>query len=123
MHWAERWIGHPYADLGRGPAAYDCLGLFLAVQQAEFGRNLPYGLVPLGPEEGVEQARRRADWVAVDVAQPGDAVLMHRGHGWHIGTAIDNERMLHAIAPQSVIEPFRSAKWGQRLEGIYTYAG
>ena len=47
MHWSERWLGKPYAVLGRGPDAFDCLGLFMAVQNAEFGLSLDYGLAPL----------------------------------------------------------------------------
>lgn len=120
--WAEGWIGLPYAPLGRGPGAYDCLGLFLAVQRAEFGLELSYGLVAQGPAELAAHRRYIADWVRVEQACPGDAVLMRRGRGWHIGCALDDRRMLHAVDPGSVIEPFRSRKWGKRLEGIYRHA-
>ncbi|MBL6427349.1 MAG: C40 family peptidase [Maritimibacter sp.] len=121
MHWSERWLGKPYAVLGRGPDAFDCLGLFMAVQNAEFGLSLDYGLVPKGPEEESVRARHASGWQRVDVATEGCAVLMQRGRGWHIGVAIDASRMLHAARPASVIESFLGPKWGRRLEGVYAY--
>lgn len=121
MHWAERWIGRPYEALGRGPETFDCLGLFMAVQNAEFGLSLDYGLVPLGPAEETARATHIAAWRRVGVARAGDAVLIRHGRGWHVGVALDNRVMLHCTEPASVIEPFRAPKWGKRLEGVYTY--
>lgn len=121
MHWSERWIGHPYEALGRGPDRFDCLGLFLAVQAAEFGRDLDYGLVPIGPAEEETRALHAPSWRRVEVARAGDAVLATHGRGWHVGVALDNRVMLHCTEPASVIEPFRSPRWGKRLEGVYTY--
>ena len=40
--WTDAWIGIPYQDLGRGPDAYDCLGLFLAVQRVRHNRVIFY---------------------------------------------------------------------------------
>ena len=121
MSWVERWIGLPYAPLGRGSPGYDCLGLFMAVQAAEFGRRLDYGLVELGAEEGAAVARHIGEWQRVAVARTGDAVLMCRGAGWHVGVALDDTRMLHAEAPASAIDMFRTRKWGKRLDGIYRF--
>lgn len=120
LGWTDAWIGLPYAPLGRGPA-YDCLGLFMAVQREEFGRRLDYGLVEIGAAEGVAVARHIGAWRRVVVARLGDAVLMRRGQGWHVGIALDNETMLHAEAPASSIDTFRARKWGKRLEGIYRF--
>lgn len=127
MHWTTKWLGKPYAPLGRGPEVYDCLGLFLAIQAEEFGRALDYGLVPLGPAE--ESARQRhivPEWHKVDEAREGDMILMRRGGGWHVGTALNNTQMLHATQPASAIEAFRTGKWGRRLsgdgpQGVYRY--
>ena len=121
MSWTDVWIGLPYAPLGRGPGGYDCLGLFMAVQRAEFGRRLDYGLVEMGAEEGEAVARHIGDWRQVEAARKGDAVLMRRGPGWHVGIALDDARMLHADAPASSIDTFRARKWGRRLEGIYRF--
>ncbi|MGB0661333.1 MAG: NlpC/P60 family protein [Mangrovicoccus sp.] len=124
--WTDEWIGLPYQSLGRGPESYDCLGLFLAVQRARYGRILPDPLCTMS-----EAARRRIVdasmplWRRVDHAQEGDAVLFRvRGMVLHVGLALGPQLMLHVEdEAASVIEDFASVTWGQRLEGIYTYAG
>jgi cell wall-associated NlpC family hydrolase len=93
----------------------------MAVQRAEFGRDLDYGMVEIGAAEGAAVARHIGAWRRVDVARPGDAVLMRRGPGWHVGVALDDTRMLHAEAPASAIDTFRARKWGKRLDGIYRF--
>lgn len=120
-HWTDRWLGIPYVPLGRGAEGYDCLGLFMAVQKVEFGLWLNYGLVEIGAAEGDAVARHIGEWRRVETARPGDAVLMRRGAGWHVGVALDDTRMLHAEAPASVIDTYRSSKWGRRLDGIYRF--
>jgi len=124
MHWSTEWIGLPYAEFGRGPSSYDCLGLFMAVQREVFGVYLPFGLVQLGDEENEAHAEFVSTWRRLgrdEPAQEGDAVLMRRGRGWHVGVAVDNHRMLHADCRASVIEPFRAGKWGSRLDGVYRH--
>lgn len=93
----------------------------MAVMRDEFGRWLDYGLVEIGASEGEAVARHIGDWQPVDVARSGDAVLMRRGAGWHVGVALDDTRMLHAERPSSAIDTFRARKWGKRLEGIYRF--
>lgn len=121
MSWTDRWLGIPYVPLGRGAAGYDCLGLFMAVQAEVFGRVLDYGLVEIGAEEGAAVARHIGAWERVETARMGDAVLMRRGPGWHVGVALDDTRMLHAEAPASAIDTFRARKWGKRLDGVYRF--
>ena len=41
MHWATHYIGRPWHAGARGPEAFDCWGLFLAIQRGHFGRDLP----------------------------------------------------------------------------------
>jgi len=131
--WTDDWLGLPYEPLGRGPK-YDCLGLFLAVQAARFGRRMPYGLVHMGAAEETARARYIVDWQPVEkwergarrmakagAVREGDAVLMRRGRGWHLGIALDETRMLHGDEPASSIADYRSGRWGRRLEGIYRY--
>lgn len=40
-HWAAEYIGRPWHAGARGPQAFDCWGLFLAIQRDHFGRDLP----------------------------------------------------------------------------------
>ncbi|MBU3262057.1 peptidoglycan endopeptidase [Roseovarius sp. PS-C2] len=124
--WSDAWIGLPYAELGRGPA-YDCLGLFLALQEARQGRVLP------DPACTATQAHRsgvvdahKPGWARVDTAQEGDALLIRMmGRVLHVAYAINAREMLHtdADAGSSTIENFRSTRWRGRVEGIYRYAG
>jgi len=41
LHWAAEFIGRPWHAGARGPDAFDCWGLFLAIQREHFGRDLP----------------------------------------------------------------------------------
>ncbi len=41
VHWATHYIGLPWHAGARGPEAFDCWGLFLAIQRDHFGRELP----------------------------------------------------------------------------------
>lgn len=123
--WVNDWIGLPYADLGRGPEAFDCLGLFLALQRVRFGREIP------DPACSVEQAvrrgvveARRSDVIRVAQAQEGDALLFYaHGRPLHLGFALNNQDMLHidSIAG-SRVERWRAAAWLGKLEGIYRFA-
>jgi len=92
------------------------------VQAAQFGRALPYGLVPLGAAETAALGDYGAEGWEGDVAREGDAVLMRRGRGWHIGVALDDRMMLHADRPASLIEDYRCGRWGTRLDGVYRFA-
>jgi cell wall-associated NlpC family hydrolase len=85
-----KWVGLAYAELGRGPEAYDCLGLFLALQRDVMGRDLPdpYCLMTEARGAGLIDAQRPR-WTPVAEAQLGDAMLFHAGRAWHIGFAPD----------------------------------
>ena len=123
--WTDAWIGIPYQDLGRGPDAYDCLGLFLALQRVRHSR------VIFDPLCSVQKAARqnlvdrvRPQWCAVSTASEGSAVLFRvRGLVLHVGYALDGRRMLHTSRDtgESVIEDFTALQWGDRREGLYDY--
>ncbi|MEN9059995.1 hypothetical protein [Ponticoccus litoralis] len=74
--WTDDWIGLPYAERGRGPEAFDCLGLWLALQRARFGREIP------DPDCTMQAALKRSvvdglrpQFDRVDAAEEGDALL------------------------------------------------
>ena len=123
--WASEWVGLPHEKMGRGPAAYDCLGLFLALHRARFGRIIP------DPGCTMEQATRertaealRPLWDRVEPREvaEGDALLFRvRGHILHVGYALDRRDMLHS-EHGSLIERWDSTRWRGRLEGCYRYA-
>ncbi|APZ53753.1 NlpC/P60 family protein [Salipiger abyssi] len=120
--WSDDWIGLPYAERGRGPDAYDCLGLFLTLHRARFGRDLP------DPGCTIREAVREdavqiylPRYERVSVAQEGDALLFRMAERpLHLGFALDSDDMLHidAIA-ESRVERWSRASWLSKLEGIY----
>lgn len=124
-NWSDHWIGLPYEELGRGPEAFDCLGLFLALQRARFGRVIadPNCSVSEAVRRGVVDTYRR-DVDRVSRAQEGDALLfLSAGRPLHLGYALDDQDMLHIdrIAG-SRIERWRGGRWLGKLEGIYRFA-
>lgn len=125
MHWTDDWIGRRYQQRGRGPA-YDCLGLFLALQRARMGRDLPDP--SCSPAEalraGLVAAHTGAsgDWREVQRAQEGDALLFRLlGRPLHIAFAVDARQMLHieTDGAGSCVEDFTGPRWWPNLEGIY----
>jgi cell wall-associated NlpC family hydrolase len=125
--WSDAWVGLPYAELGRGPRTYDCLGLFLALQRARRGRDLPDPACR--PAEAVRRGvvdRERPRWRRVEAAREGDALLFReRGRALHVAYALSDREMLHTEASlgASAIEAWRTTRWLCRLEGVYRHAG
>ena len=122
---SDDWVGLPYAELARGPDAYDCLGLFLALHRARFGRDLPDPGCTIREavrEDAVDTYRPRYE--RVSTAQEGDALLFRMaGRPLHLGYALDNTDMLHIDAvADSRVECWRRASWLGKLEGIYRIA-
>ena len=125
--WSDAWVGLPYRALGRGPEAYDCLGLFVTLQRMRHGREVfdPMCTAAQALRRGFA-AQEKPNWRAVDRAQEGDALLFKvRGMELHVGYALDARLMLHTDQDvgESMMEDYRSPRWGDRLEGIYTYVG
>jgi cell wall-associated NlpC family hydrolase len=124
--WTDDWIGIPYRELGRGPEAYDCLGLFLALQRQRHGRNLHDPLCSMSEAVRRQVAQENSDmWRKVDTAREGDAVLIYvTGRALHVGYALDDRSMLHVETDVgAVIEEFTGLGFAARLEGVYRYAG
>lgn len=123
--WTDDWVGLPHEPLGRGPDAYDCLGLFLALQRERHGRALFDPLCRIDEAARARLSNRyRPEWQRVGAAVEGAAVLfLVRGQALHVGYALGPNLMLHSSgeAGQSIVEDFTSSAWGARLEGIYVY--
>lgn len=124
--WTDDWIGIPWAELGRGPDDYDCLGLFLALQKVRHGRALqdPCCTATEALRRSVVD-RERHRWTRVENPQEGDALMFRvRGHALHIAYALPGRMMLHSSAEigESAVECMDGALWSNRLEGIYRYA-
>lgn len=127
MAWTDDWIGLPYEQLGRGPETYDCLGLFLALQRARFGRDLfdPMCTAAMALRRSVVEAQKESWREAVRVEE-GRAILFRTaGRPLHVAYAVDNRRMLHTSQETgaSVLEDIATSYSFRRIEGIYEHVG
>lgn len=118
----KSFVGTPYRDGGRGPDAYDCLGLFLAVQRECFGRDLPDPAV-LPWDTGHDDAHHllRNEAQEVTRIQAGDALLYRMTHDYlHVATAISARDMIHTSKGVGcTIEPISAPRWRARFIGAY----
>ena len=120
-------IGKPFAHGGRGPSAYDCVGLADEVlrrmgvclpahlsDEAELHRQLAAG-------GALEEGRRIAG------PEMGAVVLLRSPHptGRHIGIMVDPFLMLHCSedAGSVVRQPLAQCFWGRRVVGFYRVLG
>ena len=110
LHWAAHYIGLPWRAGARGPQAYDCWGLFLAIQCAQFGRQLPE--IPVDATDlraiaGTFKSHpERQHWALVTVPSTGDAVLMrHSKFPSHVGIwlDVDGGGVLHCVRGEGVV--------------------
>lgn len=123
-------IGLPWLAGARGPEAYDCWGLFLAVQRQHFGRDLPQIPIDALNLRAVLDAfhghPERQRWQPVRTAEEGDAVLMRQSrYPVHIGVwlDIDGGGVLHAVRHAGVVFQTLAAldAHGWRIEGYYRF--
>lgn len=123
-HWANDYIGKPWARGQAGPGAFDCWGLVRAVQAAHFGRQLP--AMPMVTGTVLETAwlmsahAERARWVAVDAPAQGDiALLAGARHPSHCGLwlDVDGGALLHSAEKWGVcfhsLAMLKAAGWGR----------
>lgn len=114
-------IGKPFAEGGRGPSEYDCLGLALEFQR-RLGKVLPAYL-----SDEAELHRQLAAGGVLDdchrltVAEPGCVVLLSNPEGGrHLGCMIDGYRMLHVSAHLATcVEVLGRSLWRTRVLGFY----
>lgn len=123
-------IGSPWIAGARGPKAYDCWGLFLEVQRAQFNRELPE--IPIDALNIKEVLNafshhpERQRWRKVKQPMEGDAILMRQSrYPVHIGVwlEIDGGGVLHAVQHAGVVYQTLAAleAHGWRIEGNYRF--
>lgn len=129
--WAKQYIGKEFRDNARGPDAYDCWGLMLAVLREQYHIDAPQ----LSDEYiGVDDARipdvvnaQRASglWHEVDAPLPGDVVLMRiMGREQHVGVVVSHSEMLTIErGTLSCIERYNSLRWKGRVSGFFRFMG
>jgi cell wall-associated NlpC family hydrolase len=119
----EMWIdllGKPFADSGRGPDVYDCVGLMIAIER-RLGRDIPDWGSHVRLLAG---ALSRWEKITPGTEQPGDGILFRSSDPpWHIGVVYGQGYMLHASpdAGEVVRVRYNLPPWQGRIEGIYRW--
>lgn len=115
MSWVMDYLGKPWQAGAQGPEAYDCWGLFRAVQREQFGVEVPVIIAPDydDPRQLAALFREhdeRARWQPVEVPQHGDAVIVRSP--LHIGVWLDYDGggVLHSHRGAGVVFT-RDAVW------------
>jgi hypothetical protein len=116
-------LGKPFVKQGRGPDAFDCVGLAL-----EMARRLGYKLPDyVSSEEVLHQQLGAAGATFADMPQiprpvPGCIVLLRmRPDMHHIAFMVDEYRMIHVSGSTGcVIERVLSPLWQRKIVGFYS---
>jgi cell wall-associated NlpC family hydrolase len=130
MSWSCRYVGIPYADLGRSAAGCDCWGLVRLV----YGRELGIALPAYAGSYACAEERREVDalvateeasgpWRPVTEIRAFDLLLFRVGtYRSHVGLAIDTARMLHVEGEdQAKVASQRAPRWASRFAGAYRH--
>lgn len=108
----------------------DCWGLVILYYHEVFGFDLPKFEEVLynSPKDyaiTVERIEKEKDKMGMfeeqNIPQEGDIILMNaRGRPLHMGIVLSNTEMLHTDKHHGVvIEPYKGAKWKNRIVGFY----
>lgn len=119
-------MSKPFTPGGRGPVSFDCVGLAVELA-ARQGRVLPAFVsseAELHRQLGYEGATL-ADLPQIAHPVPGCIVLLRiSGTEHHIGTMIDQYRMIHILRGSHVtIERINSTLWHRKVIGFYSLSG
>lgn len=111
-------LGKPWRKDGRGPDAFDCVGLLL-----EISRRLGSALPDYKSDLHELALALCGAWERVTDPQPGDGILIRSvDPDWHIGVVCGAGYMLHA-RPQCGVtrERYNADPWHKRIEGFYRW--
>lgn len=112
-------LGKPFKAGARGPEAYDCVGVLLAIQH-RLGHPLPAYTSDLW---GLAAARGDT-WDRVTDPKPGDAILIRSSSPpWHVGVVCGGGYMIHAHCDAGAVTRVRydAHPWHKRIEGFYRW--
>ena len=113
-------IGKPFIEYGRGPAAYDCFGLFIEIQRRLGRRVIDCIANPDTLDEVIQD-----DWIETVYPKPGDGILIRSvDPRYHVATVLDGSKMtmVHVDRNRHVCEErFDDVLWARRILGFYTW--
>ncbi|MCW1934126.1 C40 family peptidase [Pararhodobacter zhoushanensis] len=132
MSWSDRFLGIPFADLGRTRAGCDCWGLACVIYRHELRITLPDYL---GGYASADEHREIAALIAGETAAPlwqpvtgpaapFDIAVFRRGRfATHVGVVIRPGLMIHmAGEDQSKVERYAEGPWHSRFAGHFRHA-
>lgn len=114
-------VGKPYQDRGRGPAVFDCEGLFLEVQ-----RRLGYEGAAAALSTPEQRARgwlhiAGVGWRELDAPRAGCAVFFPQE--LHVGTMYDRQRFFHTSSEMgyAFIDLLDAPQWKHKTKFFYDW--
>lgn len=127
--WCEKYVGIPFADLGRDEAGCDCWGLVRLVFARELAVPLPdysdgYTDTRNGADVAAIAGDGAANWHPAENPRAFDVVLLRvNGLPRHVGlVAGPGCLMLHTErGKHAAIENYSRLRWASRIEGFYRY--
>lgn len=130
-HWAERYIGLPWANHAQGPDAFDCWGFVRHVYAVERGIDLPLLDIdadqPLAVRHAIRDEKAASRWIPThrDNLVDFDVVLLSQArHPDHIGVSVEGA-VLHCVRGAGVVfQSFPSlAIGGWNVVACYRWGG
>lgn len=122
------FIGFAYADLGRGPDAFDCWGFAMHVARGRFGVDLPDYRYASSADTALAAwalfgAAGEDRWPEVEDPEPGDIHLFRIGRFvCHTGVCVGGGGFLHCLKGRgSALE--RLDDWRAQLVSTRRFAG
>ena len=108
-HWALDYLGKPWVRAGRGPDAFDCVGLFMEIQKKIYGRDVSdLSFINLNSAKSIARAfwesPEAQKWQPTNLPKAGDGVAMYlHSIPNHVGVVMDDLHVIHAYEGQGVI--------------------
>ena len=117
------FVGLPYLKGGRGPDAYDCYGLCLAVCN-RFGVIIPEIPSPTTRTDRNDLFASTKDiWTKLSKPKPYCLVAFRIRRNWHAGVVLEDlQSFIHITRGIRVtISQLNSFKWRQQFDGFYEF--